>query len=330
MKRILLILFLLSVIVAKAQYIPNSGQAFQFASLYNPAFTGVESFNDLKLGYRYQWTGFKEYAPKFVNLTYNFRLKQPLDLTLNSLRGSRDAANEIPNRKKVVHGLGFNIYNEKVGLLDRIGGGVNFAIHYPLSKSVKFAGALNAMIENTKLNVNEIYLGKEADADPFYDNLMKGSSNHTEVRVRAGALLYGNNFYLGLTYYPILTTTVQTTALNFDNTYYKGSFQAGLSFPVGADSYIKPSIWGLMTSNNKLLIDYSAKLYLQNKVWFGLTYRDIQSGVLGLGFNINNLFSAAYAYEFSTGRMKNFNGGSHELVLSVRLNNFKRLNQYTW
>src|SRR5687767_12752525 len=92
--------------VAEAQYLPNSSQAYQFASVYNPAFTGVENYGDLKLGYRYQWTGFGDNAPKFINMVYNIRLNQPGDLKRNSLRTSVSYDDKLPISKRMIHGLG--------------------------------------------------------------------------------------------------------------------------------------------------------------------------------------------------------------------------------
>ncbi len=327
-----LLVSMLTAYTGSAQYVPNSGQAFQFASLYNPSFAGVESFGDLKLSYRYQWTGFKENAPKFINLSYNVRLKQPVDLNLNALRTSQGGSKRstIPKRKQVVHGLGLNIFNEQVGLIDRLGGGVTYALHYPLSKTVRLAGGATVMAENTKVDVSKIYLGSDADPDPFYDNLMRGGSNHTEINARAGLLLYSSRFYIGAAYYPIWKTEVKSSDLSFQDSYYRGSAQVGLSFPMRQGVTVKPSVLVLMQTSDKLLIDYSVKMYFQQRLWAGLTYRDIQSGVASAGLTINDLFSASYSYEFSTGKIRQFSSGSHELVLAVRVNNFKRQNPQTW
>lgn len=334
MKRFLLIVTLgVFCCEVSAQYIPNSGQAFQFASAYNPAFTGVENYGDLKLGYRYQWTGFKEYAPKFVNLAYNFRLKQPLDLTFNALRSSQSGSKGrivIPKSKQLIHGLGFAVFNEKVGLIERLGGGVNYSLHYPLSAKTRMALGLSAIVENTKLNADEIYLGANPDPDPFYENLLKGSTNHTEVGLRAGILFYSQNFYFGASYFPVWNTTIKSSDLDFKDPFYRGSVQAGVSLPVNAELSIKPSIVALLQMNDEILIDYNVKAFLEKKVWFGLTYRDIQSGIVSAGLMINDKFAASYSYEFSMSKIKQFSGGSHELVLSVRLNNFKRQSQQTW
>ena len=69
--RIYLIIFLLLPVCVFGQYVPNSAQNFHYASLYNPAFTGIENFLDLKFGYRYQWMRFKDNAPQFGNVVLN-------------------------------------------------------------------------------------------------------------------------------------------------------------------------------------------------------------------------------------------------------------------
>jgi len=327
------ILLALIAFTCNAQYVPNSAQAFQFASLYNPSFAGIEHYGDLKFNYRYQWTGYADNAPKYFNLVYNMRLSQPVDLSLNALRSSYGSNMEklpIPKNKRIIQGLGLNFFNEKAGVIDRLGAGVTYALHYPLSKKVRLSGGVSAMVENMKVDVSKIYLGNDADPDLFYDNLLQGGSNRTELNVRAGALLYAPRFYVGVSYFPVWNTAIKSSDLNFQNTYYKGSMQAGLSFPLPQDVALKPSILALLTANNDLLIDYNVKLYLQQKLWMGLTYRDIRSGVVSAGLTINERFAAGYSYEFPTGPIRKFSGSSHELVLSVRVNNFKHEPQQMW
>lgn len=313
-----------------AQYVPISSQAFQFASMYNPAFTGVEPYQDLRLGYRNQWTGFGANAPKFIHLAYNFRLQQPLDLTLNAMRtGASTKEVEIPKLKRIIQGLGISLFDQEVGIVGRLGGGINYAFHYPLSKKIYLATGLSVMLENTKVKVSEIYLGSNADPDPFYDRLVRNGANRTDLTMRAGMLVYSSRFYLGLCYLPVLQTAIQSSAGNFTEPSYRGTVQAGVSFPVSPLVDLKPSVVALVQMNNRWLIDYSLKVFIQ-KVWGGITYRDTQSGIVMIGFNLNDVLGAAYSYEVSTSALKQFSDGSHELVLAVRLNNFKRLDPQVW
>jgi type IX secretion system PorP/SprF family membrane protein len=328
------VFLLVQVLVASAQYIPNSGQAFQFASVYNPAFSGIEDFTDLKFGYRQQMTSYGKNAPKFVNLIANFRLKQPFDVSANTLRPSNAKAVSRPGfapaGKRMIIGAGVNVFNEKVGLIERLGGGLTYSMHYPLSKKVRLAAGITGLIEQINLDTEGIYLGSESDPDPFYEHLMQGSGKQTNLSLRGGMLLYSRNFYLGFSYLPITTKVLKKSEVNFSTPYYRGVAQAGVSMPLNADFVLKPSLLAVMQMDNSFLIDYSVKADVGDKTWFGLTYRDVKSAVIQVGFDFTSVIGAGYSYEMSLGEFKQFNDGSHDIVLSLRFNNLKSQRPYTW
>ncbi|SKC82514.1 PorP/SprF family type IX secretion system membrane protein [Ohtaekwangia koreensis] len=333
MSRFFTIIFIfLPVAQVLCQYIPNSGQAFQFATAYNAAFAGVDEFTDIRLGYRYQMAGYGTNAPKFINVVANVRLKQPADVVTNSLRPSKGKGllSTVPAGKRIIHGLGINVFNEKVGLIERLGGGVSYAFHYPISKTFRLSAGVTAFLENTSLDVNGIYLGENPDQDPFYDHLMQGSSKHSEFSIRGGMLLYSKNFYLGLSYFPIYTKVVTNSDVDFSDPFYQGAIQTGFILPLNSDLTLKPSVLAIVQTDHRVLLDYSIKGYLKNKVWFGLTYRDIKAAVVLAGFDFTKTLTVGYSYEMAMGGFSKFNDGSHDLVLSLRLNNFKGQRSYTW
>lgn len=315
---------------AHAQYIPNNAQSFQFMPLFNPAFSGIENYNDLKFSYRYQWSGFGSYSPKFINLSYNMRLVSPLDLAYNSPRLSDPSATNpenLPRSRRMIHGIGGNIFHSEVGVLKSIGGNVNYSIHYPVSEKARFAVGASLVIENRKLDVSEVTV---RDPDAFYNHLLSSSTSQTDLNLRAGVLLYAENYYIGITYLPLLYTVLQASELSMTQPFYRGSVQAGISLPVNADVIVKPSVMALLQMSNELSMDFNVKAYFKQNIWLGLTYRDIQSGVALVGWNFDEKLSASYSYEMSLGQFKQFNDGSHELIVAFRLNNFKKYSQYTW
>ena len=330
-RKLLFILIVLGGWEANAQYIPNSNQSFQFAPLLNPAFTGVEGFRDLKLSYRYQWTGFGPNAPKYINLSYNFRIKEPLDLTLHALRTSSTVSkrkkDEVPVLKKTIHGLGGNVFNESVGPISRVGGGINYAFHYPLTNELRISAGIGAMLDNTRYNGDKLNF---ATPDRFYEDLATRGANHTELNIRAGLLVYSAKYFVGVSYYPIVNESLKSSQITVGDMFYKGSVIGGMAFTLTPTIQLKPSIYALWQLDNKFMIDYNVKMYIEQKLWFGATYRDTKNLVGILGFNLNEMLGASYSYEVSTGGMQQFSDGSHELVLSVRLNNFKRLSSQTW
>ncbi len=328
----LLPIFLLLVVLPHtyAQYVPHTAQPFLFASAYNPAFSGIDNFADLKLSYRYQWTGLGSDAPGFINLAYNTRLKQPLDLSGNALRISNISVlnpDLLPKNKRVIHGFGINFFNEKVGQIERIGGGINYAFNYPLSTKTRLSIGASAMVDNSKIDLNKTM---PRDPDPFYDELVKNGASQTNLNVRAGILLYSPQYYVGITYYPIVNMALQTSDVATNQIFYQGSLQGGFVIPVASSSSIRPSVLALWQIDNTFAIDYSVKAFIQNKVWFGFTYRDIQSAVGLLGININEKIAFSYSYEMSLSDYSQFTNNSHDLVLAFRFNNLKRQGQYAW
>jgi type IX secretion system PorP/SprF family membrane protein len=316
--------------VAKAQYIPNNSQGYQFMTLFNPAFSGIENFDELKLGYRYQWAGFGQYSPKFVNLSFHKRIKQPLDMSYNSMRlsdFSSASANRLPKGKRMVHSLGANLFQSSVGVIQGIGGGLTYAVHYPLTNFTRLAFGITALIENRKLDIGEVAV---RDPDEFYNYLLRSSSAQTDLNLRAGFLIYGERYYLGASYLPIVNVALQSSAMAMEEPFYRGSFQAGISLPLTGEISLKPSVIGLLQMNNGIVMDYNVKAYIQNKVIAGLSYRSIESVVVLMGFNINQTFTASYSYEVSVGQFRKFNDGSHELVLAARLKNLKKFSAYLW
>lgn len=324
------ICFLLFAIGVRGQYIPNQAQTFQFMPLFNPAFSGIEHYDDMKFSYRYQWSGFGEYSPKFINLSYSTRLVEPLDLEYNSLRLSDPHALEagnFPRGKRMIHGLGGNLFHSEVGVLKSTGGDLNYSIHYPLGAGTRLAGGISVLVENRKLDVGEVSV---RDPDEFYNHLLTSSTSQTDLNIRAGILLYAPKYYVGVSYFPVLYTALESSELAMTEPFYRASVQAGISLPLNADVTLKPAILALVQMNNSIAVDYNVKAFFKENIWLGLSYRDIKSGVAIVGWNFNERLSASYSYEMSLGPFKQFNDGSHELVVALRLNNFRKYNQYTW
>src|SRR5690606_20428430 len=128
--------------------------------------------------------------------------------------------------------------------------------------------------------------------------------------------------------FPVLYTVLEASELAMTEPFYRGSVQVGVSLPLSADVTLKPGVLALLRMDNDIAIDYGVKAFFRDNIWLGVTYRDIRSGAALVGWNFNEKLSAAYSYEMSLGQFRQFNDGSHELVLALRLNNFRKYSQY--
>ena len=331
MRRVLLIyVFVLQGSVVIGQYVPNNGQAFQFAAITNPAFTGVENFGDLKMSYRHQWSGFGSYSPAYMNLSYNTRLKHPVDLKHNSMRISKPSLVEpgnLPRRKRIIHGLGMNVFHSEVGVIKSVGGALSYAFNYPLSKTFRFSLGVSSLVESRTMRLDDLTFN---EPDPFYNHLLTSASSQVDASLRGGVLLYSKGFYLGASYLSVTNKVIQASEMALDEPFYRGSLQSGFAFSTNTAVAFKPSVLVCLLMDDSFLIDYSLKAYLQNKGWIGLTYRDSGTGILMLGLDVSPSLSAAYSYEVGFGGFQPFGGSSHELVVGFRINNLKKEGGWIW
>lgn len=325
---ILLIVFFQSPV--HAQYIPATNQAFQLTSVYNPAFSGVDRFGDIRLGFRKQWSGFPQ-APQFLNLSYNFRLKQPVDLKHHGVRTGLGEKLVIPHNKQMIMGAGIHFFNEKVGPIDRLGGGVTYSANFMISEKWRFASGVGVFVENTKIDYSNFHWGENVDKnlDEVYVSLQNGAANQTQLNARVGVLLYSSAFYIGVSYFPFVQN-ISSTEVVANAQYYKATVQAGVSFQLSPEVMIRPSVVALLLETGSTTLDYHTKIYLRDKTWFGAAYRSVGSGVMSLGMSISPALAISYSYEFSTGKFSGFGANSQDVMLVIRLNNFRKEKPLLW
>lgn len=314
------------------QFIPNVGQAFQLAPSYNPSFTGIENYGDLKLMYRYQWVAFAD-APTYLYASYYGRVTQPFNPADQTIRTSEEAAKaleqRIPRGRMSFVGAGGQVHSETRGPLEQKGVQFNAAYHYPLSKKWKLSFGLSAVVNNIKLRLDKITL-ENPDQDELYNRLLSEGSSYTTFNLRSSFLFYHSRFYFGITYIPLVNKALQDAGDKRQHRYDRAVVNAGYSMNVNPDLQLKPSIMGLVSKSGQLQFDYSVKAYIRERVWGGLIYRDVKSAVAMIGFMLNPSIGFAYSYERSLDTFNQFNDGSHELIVNFRLQNIKKENPYTW
>lgn len=331
MKRIFIILIVLAVACpVSAQMVPHASQMFQLAPAYNPAFTGIEDFTSIKIGYRSQWSSFAG-APKFLQMVGHGRLKQPANVTHNALKTGRTIdETQIPRLKRMIHGIGATLVHETNGAggaLESTEGGLMYAAHYPLTRKMYFAAGISAHYGNTRIRLDKI---NTQDPDPWLETA--AGSAITNLNVRTGVLLYAPRFYLHAAY---LQTYVdnETGSLSGDVRYryrYRMSGGMGVRMNLNATTELRPAVAMLMDSYDNLILDYSLKAYFGNKIWGGGSYRDSGFAAVMVGFELNALLGVSYAYETSTGGLQGFNSGSNEIILGLKLANLQKVNPYVW
>jgi len=93
----------------------------------------------------------------------------------------------------------------------------------------------------------------------------------------------------------------------------------GMVFDLNDDVKFKPSFMARAVEGAPLSVDLTASFLFREKFWVGVMYRLDDSFGAILQFQFNEQLRAGYAYDMTTSRLGEYNGGTHEIMLSYDL-----------
>ncbi|WP_423149617.1 PorP/SprF family type IX secretion system membrane protein [Rubrolithibacter danxiaensis] len=326
MKRLFGFLFLLlSTQSITAQQRPQYTQYIFNNYLLNPALSGIESYIDVKGGYRNQWNGL-DGAPVTTYISVNAPIGRNF-IYSNANSFSSDGNNPM-NRSYVQsymaaephHGVGMHAVIDKAGPISRTDLNITYAYHLGLSEQVNFAVGVAAGISKINLDVSKISVGDPGSIDPA----ITGESSQLKPDLGAGIWLYGPRFFAGISGQQLLG---QKLTFGDESSSDPGKLSphffttAGYKLFMGENIAAIPSLMVKFVSPAPVSFDTNVKLAFQDKFWLGGSYRVNDSFAAMAGFNLSHLFNFSYSYDFTTSELKSVSRGSHEIVLGLLLNN---------
>ena len=248
---------------------------------FNPAVAGSSPTLDASLMARQQWIGFDE-APSSQVLNVHTFLRE-------------------------IGGAGLTIINDKLGYENSLNFKLYYAHHLQISQSMLLSfgagiGFLSKTIDGTKLIYED-----ENDLSAFYNK---------ESRIRPdfnfGAEINTSKFTLGISSTHVEQSLAGSTLFKVPRhlySYAKYRIEVSDKINIVPTFLVKSSVF--ITQ-----LDLSAILFYDNKFWAGAAYRLDESYVGIIGFNITKDLKFSYSYDYSAGPMKNYNDGSHEVMIS--------------
>lgn len=293
-----LILALVFTLTSQAQQNPQYTQYMYNPMSINPGYTGSLGTFDAVVSYRDQWTGI-DGAP----VTQNLGVHSPL------------------RNEKI--GLGLNLQNDKIGPATEFYADVNFSYTLQVNSTLKLGLGLKG---GAKLfNVD---FSKGTFQNPGADPLNSSIKNRVSTTIGAGAYLYSDNWYLGLSipdfiqnkYYDDIKNSVAEEELQY-------FLIAGYVFELSPSLKFKPAVLAKYLHGFPLVVDVSANFLILDQFSIGASYRyeDAVSGLAGVNFLQG--FFVGYSYDYTTTDLSDYNSGTHEIVLRYTLpNRNKRIN----
>jgi type IX secretion system PorP/SprF family membrane protein len=287
--------FLLISVIGNAQQEAQYTQYMYNTSNINPGYAGSRGVLSILAMHRSQWVGL-DGAP-----------------VTNTVTAHAPITNKV--------GLGLSFVNDKLGPSDENTISLDFSYTLPASEELKLAFGLKGTVDFLNVDFNKLNIRNTTDG------LNKiNIDNIVSPNVGAGAYLYSNKMYLGLSIPYLLETQhfyndVQSIAS--ERMHIHGI--AGYVFEFSDNVKFKPSVLGKIVKGSPLQVDLSANFLLYDKLTLGAAYRWSAAVSAMAGFQISNSWLIGYAYDRDTTRLGNFNSGSHEIFLRYEL--FKSYNK---
>jgi type IX secretion system PorP/SprF family membrane protein len=291
------------------QYTPGSLNEFN-ASLYNPAFSGVNGYTDVSVTHRQQWIGIKD-APVVQVFMMNSLLPASGHKRTNISRS--------PVKGRSKEGLGIIIINDGRGAVSRLNGQINYAHHIKLSsKPDRYKPKPNLSL-SMALGIFQLTLD-ESDLEPLagFDPIITyGIESIFIPYMNFGALLYSRNYHLGfaVNYLTSKKFTFDDITEPKDQVPPQMMCSASYTFKLNTDYSLRPSAFVQYNAVDGLLANIGTQLLYRN-LMLGAAFRSSMEFTTQLGIELGR-YKVAYAYDYATEGIAGFSGGSHEVFFRV-------------
>lgn len=276
MKSALLALVLLLAAASQAQHLGSYSQYMFNGLLLNPAYAGSQEALNLTSLYRRQWLGL-DGAPTTMNLTAHMPLR----------------------RKKAA--LGFLLGDDRFGVTEHTRAALAYAYRIRIGRG-KLSLGLQGGVDVVQNNWNQIRTTQ--DRDPSF---MVNAQRVLIPQLGCGVYYYAPRFFAGLS---------SPELLNRDNERFRTlTFSAGGVIRSGSNVVLKPVVLVRYIRHSPVDVNLSLIAYWHERLGIGMGYSSAQTAFAYLDLGITDQFYVGYAYDYTFSTLRNYNSGSHEIML---------------
>lgn len=295
------ILFIAGIQAAQAQQYPALSNYSQNMFLFNPAFSGMESFIDARAGYRKQWA----------------QLEGSPTTSFFSAHGGVDVVEKDTTGKETITGRsGFGGYfiNDRFGAISRNQVNFAYAYHLPLTESTRIGFGATFGLGSFRLG--------ETNPQDKSDAIFQTGTSKLTPDLGLGAVIYSSKYYISASAQQVLQSKLSfTDAVDVQesklNTHLLIS--AGYNYQVNANTRLLPSVMIRSVKGPDVSYDINLKMVLKEMYWAGLSLRNQDALVLMLGFRLDNGINFGYAFDLVTSNLSKAASNGHEIHLGYNI-----------
>jgi type IX secretion system PorP/SprF family membrane protein len=299
-----------------AQQKPVFSQYMIEKYLVNPAFAGSNGYTSVNLTGRQQYSGFSNPPRTFMVSGQTRLLDDSWIMKSRPVRKKTKRASRIQNI-----GLGAYLFNDRNGIISRTGFQLTYAYHVQLNNNYQISFGLSGQGYQYKID--------DRGADLFHPDdplLLANKKSFFVPDFNVGTYFSGRGFYAGLSATELLGSWVKLGKNKFKDfkTLRHFYFVSGYKIGVTSNFIIEPSVLAQSTVKS-FQLDAGMRFFYTRNYWIGFAYRTNKTLVSMLGIKVDGFF-LGYAYDSNIGAIKNYSGGTHEIIFGMQLgaNNTRR------
>ncbi|MGL5890669.1 MAG: PorP/SprF family type IX secretion system membrane protein, partial [Bacteroidia bacterium] len=112
------------------------------------------------------------------------------------------------------------------------------------------------------------------------------------------------------------TSTGVNTENKIDISRFHYYFATGYLFDIGENFKLKPQVMVKAVQNAPVSFDVNVNGLIRETLWLGASYRTGSDVSALIGYQFTPQFLISYSYDYSLNQLRDFNSGSHEIVLN--------------
>ena len=225
----------------------------------------------------------------------------------------------IPSSKGRV-GLGAYLINDINAKVSRTGFSFTYACHIIFDEQ-QLSFGLAAKMFQYRINISELTFGE--DGDPLVSGSFKEVGYNPDADF--GVLFNGIGYYVGFSITNLLQSSVMFGSSDLPDfkTYRHYWLLGGYRYRINYDWEIEPSFLAKTSENWNPQAEGSLRVHYRESFWTGFSYRSNNTIIAIVGVRVDNIYFG-YSFDWSLSDIGNYNYGSHEICLAVKLGDNQR------
>ncbi|MCX7953783.1 MAG: type IX secretion system membrane protein PorP/SprF [Bacteroidales bacterium] len=297
MRKIVIFILILFNNFLKSQQIPMYSQFSLNDFAYNPAIAGTKDYYQAKSNNRYQWIGISD-APR----TY-----------ILSVHGPHKVYNM---------GYGGILFNDITGPVSKIGLYGIYAYNLQISEDIRLSGGLALGLLQVKIDGSKILL------HDYYDPALGYKVYRSYVPdASLGLYAYTENYSAGIIVSQMFGTNIkykEIEELSINKLKQHIIIHGSYNYKINEDWEIEPVTLIKYISPVPIQLDICVKTSYRKLIWCGLGIRTKDAVIVTVGYNYQDQLLFGYSYDLSFSNLKKYNSGTHELMIGINFNKYRK------